>query len=83
MNGAVHFQVNSISAIAPKEAGAEKMEIKIDGQIPATVDLSVNGTQKAQQVVYKTKGLTKGKHVIEIINRGSGSVSLDALIVTK
>jgi hypothetical protein len=57
------------------------MEILIDGKTRSTVDLAVNGTRKVQQVVYNTKGLTSGKHVIKIINRGSGPVSIDALIV--
>jgi len=75
------FTGKNISVIAPKEAGAGKIEILIDGKIRATVDLSINGSRKAQQVVYNTKGLTSGKHVIKIINRGSGPVSIDALIV--
>ena len=75
------FTGKNISVIAPKEAGAGKIEIQIDGKRRATVDLSVNGDRKAQQVVYSTKGLSSGKHVIKIINRGSGPVSIDALIV--
>ena len=75
-----HF---SISIIAPKETGAGKIEILIDGKTRATIDLSVNGIRKAQQIVYNTKNLTSGKHIIEIVNRGSGPVSIDALIVEK
>ncbi len=74
------FTGKSVSVIAPKEADAGKIEILIDGKIHATVDLSVNGSRNAQQLVYETKHLTSGKHVIKIINRGSGPVSIDALI---
>lgn len=75
------FTGSSMSVIAPKEAGAGKMEIKIDGQTRALVDLAATGTRKAQQVVFRTKSLTPGKHNIEIVNRGSGPVSIDAIIV--
>ena len=75
------FTGRSISVIAPKESGAGKVEIKIDGKTRATVDLSTSGARQAQQVVYKVDGLNTGKHSISIINRGSGKVSIDALIV--
>jgi alpha-L-fucosidase len=75
------FTGKSLSVIAPKEKGAGKIEIKIDGRTRATVDLSVNGARKTQQVVYEISGLNGGKHSISIINRGSGRVAVDALIV--
>jgi alpha-L-fucosidase len=78
---ACSFTGKSISVIAPKEEGAGKIEIKIDGKTKAIVNLSVNGERQAQQVVYKMSGLNFGKHTIGIINRGSGKVAVDALIV--
>jgi alpha-L-fucosidase len=75
------FTGNNIAVIAPKEAGSGKMEIQIDGQSRSTVDLSTIGERKPQQLVYKETGLTAGKHIIKIINRGSGKVSVDALII--
>jgi alpha-L-fucosidase len=77
------FTGKSISIIAPKEQGAGKIEIKIDGKTKGTVDLSTSGSRQAQQVVYKVRGLNAGKHSISIINRGSGKVAIDALIVGK
>jgi alpha-L-fucosidase len=74
------FAGKSIAVIAPKEAGAGKIEILIDGKTRATVDLSVNGPRNPRQVVYRCKGLKPGKHVIGIVNRGSGPVSIDALV---
>jgi len=43
--------------------------------------LSTIGTRKAQLVVCEISGLTPGKHTIGIVNCGSGSVAVDALIV--
>jgi alpha-L-fucosidase len=75
------FAGNNVSVIAPKEAGAGKIEIQIDGQTRATADLSTTGTRQAQQVVCEVTGLTSGKHTINIANRGSGPVAVDAIVV--
>jgi hypothetical protein len=75
------FAGKSVSVIAPKEAGAGKIEIKIDEKTKAIVDLSVSGARAPQQVVYKMTGLNSGKHSISIINRGNGKVAVDALII--
>jgi hypothetical protein len=75
------FTGSSVSVIAPKEAGAGKIEIQIDGETRATADLSTTGARQAQQTVCKLTGLTPGKHAIAIINRGPGPVAVDALIV--
>jgi alpha-L-fucosidase len=72
---------SSVSVIAPKEAGAGKIEIQIDGQTRATADLSTTGARQAQQAVCEVTGLTPGKHTIAIVNRGPGPVAVDALIV--
>jgi len=75
------FTGNNISVIAPKEAGAGKIEVLIDGKTHATADLSTIGTRKAQQVVCEISGLTSGEHTVSIINIGSGPVAVDALMV--
>jgi alpha-L-fucosidase len=75
------FTGTSISVIAPKEVGAGRIEIKIDGKIKGIVNLSVSGPRQAQQVVYKISGLNAGQHSISIINRGNGKVAVDALTV--
>jgi hypothetical protein len=75
------FNGSSVSVVAPKEAGAGKIEIQIDGQTRATADLSTTGMRQAQQIVAEITGLTPGNHQIAITNRGPGPVSLDALIV--
>jgi hypothetical protein len=75
------FTGSSITVIAPKEAGAGKIEIQIDGKTHATADLSTTGARQAQQTVFEVTDLTPGKHTIQIINRGSGPVAVDALVV--
>src|SRR5436190_100858 len=75
------FTGKSISVIAPKETGSGKIEIKIDGKTRAIADLSTSGARLAQQVVYKVSDLNAGKHSINIINRSSDKVAIDALIV--
>jgi hypothetical protein len=74
------FTGTYIAVISPKEADAGKMEIQIDGQTRGTVDLSVQGERKSQQLVYEQTDLTSGKHIVRIINR-DGKVAIDALIV--
>jgi alpha-L-fucosidase len=75
------FIGTSVSVIAPKEAGAGKIEIQIDGQTRATADLSTAGARQAQQLVCEVTGFTSGKHSINIVNRGPGPVAVDALVV--
>jgi alpha-L-fucosidase len=74
------FTGNNISVIAPKEEGAGKIEIQIDGKKQATVDLSTAGERMPQQLVCKLTDLGSGSHTVTIINRGSGKVAIDALI---
>lgn len=75
------FTGTNVSVIAPKEAGAGKIEIQIDGKVRATADLSIIGTRLAQQVVCAVSGLNPGKHAINIINRGPGPLAIDAILV--
>jgi hypothetical protein len=75
------FTGTSVKVIAPKEAGAGKIDVRIDGETRATVVLSTRGIREAQQVVCEVTGLTPGKHAISIINRGQGLVAVDAIVV--
>ena len=75
------FTGTSVSVIAPKEAGAGKIEIQIDGETRATADLSTTGARQPEQAVCDVTGLTSGKHTIAIINRGPGPVAVDAIVV--
>jgi len=75
------FTGSSVVVIAPKEAGAGRIEIQIDGKTHATADLSTTDTRQARQVVCEISGLTSGKHTINIVNRGPGPVNVDAILV--
>ena len=75
------FTGTRVKVIAPKEPGAGKIEVQIDGKTRATADLAIIGTRQAQQIVCEISGLTASKHTISIINRGSGPVAVDALSV--
>jgi len=75
------FTGTSVQVIAPKEPGAGKIEVQIDGQTRATADLSTSGGRKAQQVVCEVSGLASGRHTIKIVNRGRGLVAIDALLI--
>jgi len=75
------FTGTNVSVIAPKEVGAGKIEIQIDGKSHGTVDLSITGTRQSQQMVCEVTGLNPGKHFINIINKGHGIVAIDALTI--
>jgi alpha-L-fucosidase len=69
-----------VAVYAPKESGAGKLEIQVDGETKATADLAATGARQAQQLVADISGLTSGRHAIAIINRGPGPVAVDALV---
>jgi hypothetical protein len=70
-----------VMVYAPKQSGYGQMDIQIDGQSQATADLSTSGARQAQQMVAQVTGLASGQHTISIVNRGPGSVAVDALVV--
>ncbi len=74
------FTGTGVSVYAPKESGDGMIEIQIDGQTSATVDLSTTGSRQAQQLVSQVTGLTSGQHTISIVNRGPGPVAVDAIV---
>lgn len=75
------FTGSCVTVIAPKEQGAGKIEVQIEGQTYATVDLSTSGSRLPRQTVSKITNLIPGDHTISIINRGGGPVSIDAIMV--
>lgn len=75
------FTGTNVSVISPKGAGAGMIEVKIDGQYLAKVDLSTLETRQPQQMVFKVTDLTPGRHVINIVNCGPGPVAVDAILV--
>ena len=75
------FTGSNVSVMAPKEAGAGKIKVQIDGETRATADLSTMSARLAQQVVCEVTDLTPGRHVITIVNCGPGPVAVDAIRV--
>jgi hypothetical protein len=73
------FSGDSVAVIAPKEPGAGKIEVQIDGQARATVDLSTVGPRHSQQRVFEVTGLNPGNHTIRVVNLGPGPVAVDAI----
>jgi alpha-L-fucosidase len=75
------FKGTCVKIIAPREKGAGRIDILIDGKIVGTADLFTGGPRLVQQVVCEINGLASGKHSISLINRGPGPVAIDALVV--
>jgi len=75
------FTGKDISVISPKQPGAGKIKIFIDGKTGKTVNLSNTASRQSEQVVYHINKLAQIKHTITIINRGGGTVAIDALVV--
>jgi alpha-L-fucosidase 2 len=73
------FSGTDAAVYAPKESLAGKIEIQIDGETKATVDLAASGARQAQQLVSEVTGLTSGQHAISIINRGPEQVAVDTI----
>ncbi len=77
------FIGRGISIIAPKEEKGGEFEVRIDGETRAIVDVSIRGSRQPQQVVFEETNLPMQKHELTIINRGTGKVAIDALIIRK
>jgi hypothetical protein len=75
------FTGTSVAVYVPKEPGAGKIELQVDGQTRATADLSTTGARQPQQLAGQVTGLASGQHTLSIFNRGPGPVAVDAIVV--
>ncbi|HVT09182.1 MAG TPA: alpha-L-fucosidase, partial [Polyangia bacterium] len=75
------FTGQGVTIYAPKQSGAGKIEVQVDGQSQGTADLSTTGARQPQQAVSTVTGLAAGNHTLSIINRGPGTVAVDAIVV--
>ncbi|WP_167608017.1 alpha-L-fucosidase [Maribellus sediminis] len=75
------FTGSYIAVISPKETGAGKMEIQIDGISRARIDLSITGERMPQQIVFEKTDLTEDNHTVKIIHSGNGKIAIDALVL--
>ncbi len=74
------FSGTAVAIYGPKETGAGKIEILVDGQSRGMADLSTTGARQPQQLVLDVTGLAVGTHALSIVNRGPGAVAVDAIV---
>jgi alpha-L-fucosidase len=76
------FTGSGIEVIATRDASYGRIEVSIDAATPEIISLA-NPIRHTQAVVLKKAGLTKGPHIITVVNKGKASVVLDAFNVEK
>ena len=74
------IEAGRISIVAPQGMGEGVMEILIDGKHVGEVSFVKNQEVKHQSVVFVSKKLSKGKHEIQLKNKG-GLIAIDAIII--
>ncbi len=74
----VPFSGKRISIIAPTGEYEGRMQVVTDGKVCGEVTFHKDTERKAQQVVFTSNKLKKGKHTIELINL-EGTIAIDAL----
>ena len=74
----VPFSGKRISIIAPTGEYEGRMQVVTDGKVCGEVTFHKGTERKAQQVVFTSNKLKKGKHTIELINL-EGTIAIDAL----
>ena len=74
----VPFSRKRISIIAPTGEYEGRMQVVTDGKVCGEVTFHKDTERKAQQVVFTSNKLKKGKHTIELINL-EGTIAIDAL----
>lgn len=74
----VPFSGKRISIIAPTGEHEGRMQIVTDGKACGEVAFHKGTERKAQQVVFTSNKLKKGKHTLELVNL-EGTIAVDAL----
>lgn len=74
----VPFSGKRISIIAPTGEHEGRMQIVTDGKACGEVAFRKGTERKAQQVVFTSNKLKKGKHTLELVNL-EGTIAVDAL----
>jgi alpha-L-fucosidase len=74
------FTGSGIEWIGTKDANFGSVEVAIDGGAAESVSLT-NPARQSQTVLFTKSGLSKGPHVIKIVNKGEAVVNIDALNV--
>jgi len=74
------FKSSAVAVVCPKEPGAGKIEVQVDGESRGIFDLSTDGPRLPQQRICAIKDLSPAfEHTITVINR-AGTVAVDAFI---
>ena len=74
------IEARKMSIVAPNGMGEGTMEILIDGKHVGDVSFVKSQDVKHQSVVFTSKKLSKGKHEIQLKNKG-GLIAIDAIII--
>ena len=73
-------EAKMVSIIAPLGMCQVVMEVLIDGRHSGEATFVKSQSVKHQSVVFTSKKLRKGKHVIQLINK-AGTIALDAVVI--
>jgi hypothetical protein len=66
--------------IGTKDTNLGSVEVSIDGGAAETVS-EADAARHAQAVLFRKNGITKGPHVVGIVNKGKSLVNIDAFNV--
>jgi Bacterial Ig domain len=73
------FSGHGIGLVSRRSPGAGRAEIRVDGSLVATIDLS--GPMSYRRIAFHRELATGGAHAIEVRPLGNGRVDIDAFIV--
>jgi alpha-L-fucosidase len=71
------FTGSGIELIGTKDANLGSIGVSIDGALQQTVSLA-NPVRQTQTILFTKAGLSKGPHVIRVVNKGEALVNIDA-----
>jgi hypothetical protein len=74
----VTFTGTGIDVIAPMESEDGTANVILDGTQVGTTKASYSGSYTPQQYLYQVRGLTPGKHTLQLVKTGGTYVQIDA-----
>ncbi len=77
------FTGTGVELLTDKSNEQGSVDIFVDGRPQGTVNLRVEDFPRLSKIrVFGVQGLTRGKHTIQVVNKGTDAVSIDAFSVT-
>ena len=76
------FSGFAVGWVGRRSPSAGHAQVRIDGVLVATVDLSATST-RYRRIVFRSTLATAGRHTLEIRPVGDGRVDVDAFIVLR